>query len=110
MQLQVNTSPAPLTQGQDILDRALLLLKAKHIKRAVSMAIRGFERIETLWDENALPEPRAESLAAATLDKHDAIIRRNLGMNETQGGSGTLNLDVLVAGGRRIVSAQKPAA
>jgi len=84
--------------------------KAKHIKRAVSMAIRGFERIETLWDENALPEPRAESLAAATLDKHDAIIRRNLGMNETQGGSGTLNLDVLVAGGRTIVSAQKPAA
>ena len=84
--------------------------KAEHIKRAVSMAIRGFERIETLWDENALPEPRAESLAAATLDKHDAIIRRTLGMNGAQGGSGTLNLDVLVAGGRRIVSAQKPAA
>jgi len=36
--------------------------KAKHIKGAVSMAIRGFERIETLWDENAVPEARAESL------------------------------------------------
>ena len=84
--------------------------KAKHIKRAVSMAIRGFERIERLWDEQEAADCKAESLAAATLDKHDAIIRRNLGMNETQGGSGTLNLDVLVAGGRTIVSAQKPAA
>ena len=84
--------------------------KAEHIRRAVRMAKRGFERIERLWDENAVPEAREESLAAATLDKHDAIIRRNLGMNETQGGSGTLNLDVLVAGGRTVVSAQKPAA
>lgn len=84
--------------------------KAEHIKRIVAIAKRGFRRIEKLWDENAVPEARAESLAAATLDKHDAIIRRNLGMNETQGGSGTLNLDVLVAGGRTIVSAQKPAA
>jgi len=84
--------------------------KAEHIRRAVNMAKRGFQRIEKLWDENAVPEARAESLTAATLDKHDAIIRRNLGMSETQGGSGTLNLDVLVAGGRRIVSAQKSAA
>jgi hypothetical protein len=84
--------------------------KAEHVRRAVTMAKRGFRRIEKLWDENAVPEARAESLTAATLDKHDAIIRRNLGMNETQGGSGTLNLDVLVAGGRTIVSAQKPAA
>jgi hypothetical protein len=38
------------------------------------------------------------------------VIRRDLGMSETQAGSGTLNLDVLVAGGRTIVSAQKPAA
>jgi len=84
--------------------------KAEHIKRIVAIAKRGFRRIEKLWDENAVPEAREESLAAATLDKHDAIIRRTLGMNGAQGGSGTLNLDVLVAGGRRIVSAQKPAA
>ena len=84
--------------------------KAEHIQRIVAIAKRGFRRIEKLWDENEIPEVRTESLAAATLDKHDAIIRRNLAMNETQGGSGTLNLDVLVAGGRRIVSAQKPAA
>jgi hypothetical protein len=83
--------------------------KAEHNKQIVAIAKRGFRRIEKLWDENAVPEARAESLAAATLDKHDAIIRRNLGMNETQGGSGTLNVGVLVAGGRTIVSAQKPA-
>jgi hypothetical protein len=76
--------------------------KVKHIQRAVSIARRGFERIEKLWDENA-PEVRSESLAAATLDKHDTIIRRNLGMNENQGGSGTLNLNVLVAGCRTVV-------
>ena len=84
--------------------------KAKHVRRIVNIAKRGLERIEKVWDENEPCSPKEESLAAATLDKHDAIIRRNLGMNETQGGSGTLNLDVLVAGGRRIVSAQKPAA
>ena len=84
--------------------------KAKHVRRIVNIAKRGFERIEKVWDENEPCSPKEESLAAATLDKHDAIIRRNLGMNETQGGSGTLNLDVLVAGGRTIVSAQKPAA
>ena len=80
--------------------------KAKHVRRAVTMAKRGFRRIEKLWDENAVPEARAESLAAATLDKHDAIIRRNLGINETPAGSCSLNLHVLT-GGRTIISAQQ---
>lgn len=80
--------------------------KAEHIKRIVAIAKRGFRRIEKLWDENAVPEARAESLAAATLDKHDAIIRRNLGMNETSAGSCSLNLHVLT-GGRTIISAQQ---
>jgi hypothetical protein len=43
----------------------------------------------------ALLEVRDESLAAATWEKHDAIIRRNLGMNETGEGSGTLSVSVL---------------
>jgi hypothetical protein len=49
---------------------------------------RGFQRIEKLGGENEVPEARAESLAAATLEKHDAIIRRNLGTNEKGDGSG----------------------
>ena len=80
--------------------------KAEHIKRIVAIAKRGFRRIEKLWDENAVREARAESLAAATLDKHDAIIRRNLGMNETSAGSCSLNLHVLT-GGRTIISPQQ---
>ena len=71
--------------------------KAEHIKRAVKMAVRGCERIEKLWDENA-PEVRSESLAAATLDKHDAVIRRNLGMNETPERPSAVNVAVLAAG------------
>jgi hypothetical protein len=59
------------------------------------MGKRGYERINRMWDENALLEVRDESLAATTLDKHDAIIRRNLGMNETGDGSGTLSVNVL---------------
>jgi hypothetical protein len=81
--------------------------KAEHTRRAVNMAKRGFQRIEKLWDENAVPEARAESLAAATLDKHDAIIRRNLGMNEASAGSCSLNVAVLLPGGRTIISPQK---
>jgi hypothetical protein len=80
--------------------------KAEHIKRIVAIAKRGFRRIEKLWDETEVADSKAESLAAATLDKHDAIIRRNLGMNETSAGSCSLNLHVLT-GGRTIISAQQ---
>ncbi|PYK69392.1 MAG: hypothetical protein DME45_02410 [Verrucomicrobia bacterium] len=80
--------------------------KAQHIKRAVRMAKRGFERIERLWDERDVADSKAESLGvAATLDKQDAIIRRNLGMNETSAGWCSLKLHVLT-GGRTIISPQ----
>jgi len=81
--------------------------KAEHIKRIVAIAKRGFRRIEKLWDENAVREAREESLAAATIDKHDAIIRRNLGMNESPGRSCSLNVAVLLPGGRTITSPQQ---
>jgi hypothetical protein len=80
--------------------------KAEHIKRIVAIAKRGFERIEKVWDENQASSPKEESLAAATLDKHDAIIRRNLGMSETSAGSCSLNLHVLT-GARTIIEAQQ---
>jgi hypothetical protein len=69
--------------------------KAEHIRCAVAMGKRGYERIDRMWDENASLEVRDENLAGATLDKHDAIIRRNLGMNETGDGSGALSVSVL---------------
>jgi DNA-binding transcriptional regulator YhcF (GntR family) len=69
--------------------------KAEHVRRIVAIAKRGFQRIEKIWDENAVPEARTESLVAATLDKHDAIIRRNLGMNDAPPSQGCLNLNIL---------------
>ena len=80
--------------------------RVEHIKRIVAIAKRGFRRIEKLWDETEVADSKEESLAAATLDKHDAIIRRNLGMNETSVGSCSLNLHVLT-GGRTIISPQQ---
>lgn len=83
--------------------------KAEHIRRAVGMAKRGYERIGRLWDEKEAVDPKQEQLASSVLDKHDAIIRRNLGMNETGNGSGTLNLNVLAGRGRtRIAIEQQP--
>ena len=76
--------------------------KAKHVRRIVNIAKRGFERIEKVWDENEPCSSKEESLAAATLDKDDAIIRRNLGMSETSAASCSLNLHVLT-GSRAIV-------
>ena len=80
--------------------------KAEHIKRIVAIAKRGFRRIEKLWDETEVADSKVESLAAATLDKHDAIIRRNLGMNETSAGSCSLNVHVLT-GDRTIIRPQQ---
>src|SRR5262249_33714294 len=66
--------------------------KSEHIRRAVTMGKRGFERIGKLWDGEEPVDPKAESLAASSLDKHDEIIRRNLGMNdEEQRGSGVVS-------------------
>jgi hypothetical protein len=39
--------------------------KAEHIRRVVRIVKRGFQRIEKLWEENEIPEARAESLVAA---------------------------------------------
>ena len=66
--------------------------KSEHIRRAVAMGKRGFERIGKLWDGEEPVDPKWESLAASSLDKHDEIIRRNLGMNdEEQRGSGVVS-------------------
>src|SRR5262249_10009056 len=66
--------------------------KSEHIRRAVMMGKRGVERIGKLWDGEEPVDPKSENLAASSLDKHDEIIRRNLGMNdEVQRGSGVVS-------------------
>jgi uncharacterized protein YPO0396 len=84
--------------------------KAEHIGRPVNIAKRGLQRIERLWDENAVPEARTESLAAATLDKHDQIIRRNLGLNDAAPSAGALSLNILTNHSLVQVAASAPAA
>jgi DNA-binding transcriptional regulator YhcF (GntR family) len=69
--------------------------KEERVKRAVTMGKRGFERIEKFWDEEEPVDPRQESFAAATLDRHDGIVRRNLGMNDKEMPISPLNLNVL---------------
>ena len=57
------------------------------------MGKRGFERIGKLWDGEKPVDPKSENLAASSLDKHDEIIRRNLGMDndEEQRGCGVVS-------------------
>jgi hypothetical protein len=56
---------------------------------------RGVERIEKIWEDHEPSDPRNESFAAASLDRHDTIIRRNLGMSDNDRPMSPLNLSVL---------------
>ena len=59
------------------------------------MGRRGYERIERLWDEREAVDPKQEQFASSALDKHDTIVRRNLGMSDKQPPLASLNLKVL---------------
>ena len=74
------------------------MCRTEHIKRAVAMGRRGYERIERLWDEREAVDPKQEQFASSALDKHDTIVRRNLGMSDKQPPSASLNLKVLTQG------------
>src|SRR6516164_6026468 len=41
--------------------------KSEHIRRAVAMGKRGFERIGKLWDENEAVDPKQEQAASSAL-------------------------------------------
>ena len=68
------------------------------------MGKRGYERIEKLWDEREA-DPKQEQCASAALDKHDTIVRRNLGMSDDQPTASSLSLNVLAGRGRRLIVA-----
>jgi hypothetical protein len=68
------------------------------------MGKRGFERIERLWDEKEAVDLRQEQFASSALDKHDTIVRRNLGMSDNQPAVSSLNLNVLTGRGRTLVA------
>jgi len=71
------------------------------------MGKRGYERIENLWDQREAVDPKQEQFASAALDKHDTIVRRNLGMSDNQPASSNLTLSVL-EGGHAIVAIKQP--
>src|SRR6516164_4283928 len=77
--------------------------KAEHIRRAVTMGKRGYERIGRLWDEREAVDPKREQFASSALDKHDTMIRRNLGMSDNQPPACNLNLNVLTGRGRILI-------
>jgi hypothetical protein len=59
---------------------------------------RGVERIEKMWDSNEPDNPKFESFAAAALDRHDNIIRRNLGMNDADAPDNNVAVDIAILG------------
>jgi hypothetical protein len=59
---------------------------------------RGVERIEKLWDGNEPDNPKFESFAAAALDRHDNIIRRNLGMNDADAPDANVAVNIAILG------------
>jgi hypothetical protein len=77
--------------------------RADHIRRAVTMGRRGYERIEKLWDESEAVDVKEEQVASSALDKHDTVIRRNLGMSDRQDSAGSIDVNVL--GSRRVLVA-----
>lgn len=71
------------------------------------MGKRGFKRIERLWDENEAVDPKQEQFASAALDKHDTIVRRNLGLSENQPAMSSLDLNVLAGRGRTLIAIEQ---
>jgi hypothetical protein len=59
-----------------------------------------------LWDESDAVDPKQEQFASSALDKHDTIIRRNLGMSDNQPAVSSLNVDVLTQG-RRLIAIEQ---
>ena len=67
------------------------------------MGKRDYERIERLWDEREAVDPKQEQFASSALDKHDTIVRLNLGMSDNQPAASNLNLNVSAGRGRILI-------
>lgn len=78
--------------------------RARHVKHIVGLSRAGLARLERLYSENEPTAAKDEQFAAAAMEKHDSIIRRNLGMGDNGTGSTSLNVAVLVGGGRKVLA------
>jgi hypothetical protein len=77
--------------------------RAVHVKAIVGLSRKGLARLESLYDKAKPKAAKDEQFAAAAMEKHDQIIRRNLGMGDNGTGSTSLNVAVLVGGGRKVI-------
>jgi hypothetical protein len=82
-------------------------MRADHIKYIVQLSRKALGRVDQIFATKPPAAPKDESFAAQAIDKHDAIIRRNLGMGE-QNSTNSLNVNVLVAGGRSVHDPNPP--
>lgn len=80
-------------------------MRADHVKYIVGLSQKALKRLDLLFETKPPAAPKDEQFSAAAIEKHDSIIRRNLGMSE-QNAQGSLNLNVLIAGGRSV--SEKP--
>ena len=71
--------------------------RAHHLRKIVQAGRHGVERIETLWDDNEPSNPKFESFAAAALDRHDNIVRRNLGMNDSDAPDANVAVNIAIS-------------
>jgi hypothetical protein len=71
------------------------------------MGKRGYERIEQLWDQGEAVDSKQEQAASSALDKHDTVVRRNLGMSDNQPADNSLNFNVLAGRGRTLVAIEQ---
>jgi len=79
--------------------------RAVHVRHIVGLSRKALVRLDDLFNQNKPDSPKDEQFSAAAIEKHDTIIRRNLGMSDNGSGSNTLNIGVLVGGGRQVVDA-----
>jgi hypothetical protein len=82
--------------------------RAVHVKAIVGLSRKGLARLESLYDKAKPKQAKDEQFAAAAMEKHDQIIRRNLGMGDNGTGSTSLNVAVLVGGGRKVIGPDGP--
>lgn len=76
-------------------------MRASHVKYIVGLSSKALKRLDKIFESKEPDTPKDEQFSAAAIEKHDTIIRRNLGMGEGNA-AGSLNVNVLIAGGRSV--------
>lgn len=96
--IQVAASDAAKAAAASIVDQLQPWIeqeKIAHIKAQVARAKRNLSRLDRYVTDDELLGPKEEAHYAKSIDIFDSVTRRNLGMSDNGGVSGTLNIQVL---------------